>query len=505
MRTDPLSAFWRQYRHRQSGKGAAGMAYAIYVTVLVLFIYGGPAFMKLAKTLHSPDVVAAVATPGVASALSGVLGLALVVAFVVGTTRGPAVLRPFVAFALVTADVSRRRAFGRAMMRSTIVLALVGGAVSAILLGPLTGSGAVTVSDLVLGIVASVLFGALAAVAWLGGQAATGAAVWAVPGALMLATGAGLVAPAVRLTPWQWAAATWPTGGDAGSALPVVLLAIVAVLGLACTPLLLGALAGPELIEQARRWEGATIAATTGDLSTAMGGFRAAPTAGRRWRVVRGRSFALAALRADLVATLRMPLRALISAVALGAGGWAIVIALDAPGLLRPAMGIVAALALFAGLGPLSDGLRHAVLAVSTPRLFGVSDDAMVLARAWAPLVGGLILAAVGVVAGASSRGVLPWQPLIVVLLLVATLTVIRLDAAAKGTPPLWLTQPIVTPMGDLSVVGTMIWQVDAVLASAIAGIAMLGLVNGSTIAMWVVVAVAGISLIQWRSRMRSL
>ncbi len=503
MTTDPLKAFWRQYRHRQSGKSGSGIAYAIYVTVLIAFIYGGPAFLRLVSALHDAEVVASIATPGVATGVSIALGLTLVGAFVVGTTRGPAVLKPFVAFALVTSDISRRRAFGRAMVNSAIVLTLVGAGVSALLLGPLAGTPAVDLRTMALGIVAAALFGLLTSVAWLAGQAARGAAVWAVPAALLVLIVTGFVLPGPEVLPWEWAAAAWPDGASAASALPVVLLLVAAVVLAAVTPLLLGSLSGPDLIDQARRWEGATVAATTGDLTTAMGGFRATPTVGRRWRVVRGGSFVFAALRADLLASLRMPLRAMISALTLASGGWVLVLASEAVGMLRPALAIVAALLVFAGLGPACDGLRHAVLAISAPRLFGVSDESLVLARAWAPLITGLVLAGGGAVAAALVGDGSPWLALVIVFVLVAVITIIRLDAAAKGTPPLWLTAPISTPMGDLSAIGTMLWQMDALIWSAITGAAVLSLWSGSTLGTTILGVIALIQFAQWKARLR--
>ncbi|WP_062464640.1 hypothetical protein [Demequina soli] len=506
MATDQLGAFWRQYRHRQSGTGAGGVVYAIYVTTLAVLIYGGPAVRRLGGALHSPDVVTSLVAPGTATALGAALGSALVAAFVVGTTRGPAVMRPFVVHALVTSDIPRRRIFRGPMLRSTLALVGLSVAVSAVLLIPLADAKAMTWGALGVGLAASALYGVLLAGAWLAGQAATGAVVWAVPTVLVALIGLGAAVPTVGdAMPWSWAAATWPDGSGAVPVVPLVGLGVLAVVVAAAVPLLLGTLAGPALVEQARRWEGATVAATTGDLATAMGSFRAAPTLGRRWRLVRGASFTVAVVRADLAATLRMPLRALVAALALGGGGWLLASAPDAPGLLHWALAIAASLLVFVGLGPLSDGLRHAVLAVTTPRLFGMSDDALVLSRTWAPFLGGTVVAGGAAAVSALTRGDAWWPAVALTVVLVGVLTVVRLDGAAKGFPPLWLTAPVVTPMGDLSVVGTVLWQVDAVIVSAIVGAAMLALWTGSSVGTVLLVAVVGFSLIQWRARLRKL
>ncbi|WP_062293214.1 hypothetical protein [Demequina phytophila] len=505
-RPDALSAFWRQYRHRQSGTGAGGVVYAIYVTSLAVLIYGGPAVRRLGSALHSPDVVTSLVEPATVTSLAGVLGAVLVASFTIGTTRGPAVMRPFVVHALVTSDIPRRRVFARPMLRATLAVIALSVLLAAVLLVPLADADAMSWGALGAGLVAAALYGLVLVVVWLAGQAATGIATWVVPTALVVAIGAGLAWPALgRLLPWTWAASTWPDGSSTAPLLPLAGLAVLAVAAVAAVPRLLGGLSGPPLIEQARRWEGATIAATTGDLTTAMGSFRATPSLGRRWRVVRGASFALAVVRADLAATLRMPLRALVAVLALGGGGWVLAAAPDAPGLLRWALACASSLLIFTGLGPLSDGLRHAVLAVTTPRLFGVSDDALVLSRAWAPLVGGAVVAGTCASAGAAARGD-AWGPaLAMTVLVVGILTVVRLDAAAKGFPPLWLTAPVVTPMGDMSVVGTVVWQIDAVLAAALVGTGALALWSGSTLGTVVLVLVVAVSLIQWRMRLRRL
>uniref|UniRef100_UPI0025DFCF61 hypothetical protein n=1 Tax=Demequina sp. TaxID=2050685 RepID=UPI0025DFCF61 len=478
MATSRLSLFWRQYRRRQSGGGAGAVVYAIYVGALVVLIYGAPAIRGVAGAFRRPDVLDVLIQPGTASAVSAVLGGVLAATFAIGTTRGPAVTRPFVAHALATSDVPRRRAFLGAAIRSGVVVVLVSLAVTAILIGPLADADAMTAAQLGAGLVASVFFGLLVAGAWLAGQAARGAAVWAVPIALLAAVAAGLAWPAADVLPWSWAAATWPDGSATVPVLQLVLLAAVALAAAGTTPLLLDSLDGPGIVEQSRRWEGATSAATSGDVSTALAEFRAPPTVGRRWRLVGGRRFGWAVARADLVATARTPLRAVVGVLTLGVGGWAFAAAPDVPGLLGWAVRIGAALLVFAGLGPLSDGLRHAVLAVTTPRLFGVSDGAMIRAHAWAPLLGGIALGGAGAVAGGG--GEVAWGDLGTVAALIAAVVLVRLASAAKGPPPLALSAPIITPMGDLSVVGLVAWQLDAVLFAATIGATLQGALDGS-------------------------
>ncbi|WP_062467568.1 hypothetical protein [Demequina maris] len=505
MAVDRITAFRRQYRRRSEGSGAAGVAYAIYVGLLVVLIYGGPALRNLAGQLHRAEVLDALLAPAVARGLGVALGAAVTAAFALGTVRGPAITRPFLVYALATSDISRRRAFGRTVLGAS--LALVGGAavLAAVLLVPVADAGAMSVPALLLALAAAAMLGGLVAVAWLAGQAAHGATVWAVPLALAAATAVGALVPAPGVLPWTWAAAAWPAevgGASPAGGLPLALLAVATLAAGAAAPLLMAHLRGPELIQQARRWEVATVAATTGDLATAIASMRAAPVVGRRWRMVRGRSFVLATLAADLVAPARSPMRALGALVALVAGAWGLALAPSLPGLLAGVASTASALLLYAGLGPWADGLTHAVLAISSPRLFGVSDGRLVLTRALAPVLGGVAVACPVAVAASRADGEWWIAPAVAAAIVVA-LVVVRLDAAAKGAPPLFLSAPIVTPMGDLSVVGMVVWQLDAAILAALAGLAALGLAHGSTGATVGLAVLAGWALLQWRLRLR--
>ena len=103
------------------------MVYAVYVGALVVLIYGAPLIRGLAGNFHKPAVLDVLLEPGTGEAISAALGLVIAGAFAIGTTRGPAVTRPFVAHALATSDLPRRRAFIGATVRSiaAVVLAAV--------------------------------------------------------------------------------------------------------------------------------------------------------------------------------------------------------------------------------------------------------------------------------------------------------------------------------------------------------------------------------------------
>lgn len=504
MAVDRLTAFRRQYRSRGGGRSAGGIIYGIYVGLLAVLIYAGPAIRTLAGQFHREDLLAALVSPTLVRWLGVALGAVVTAAFALGTVRGPAVTRPFLVYALATSDIERRRAFGRTVLGGAAVVVSVTLLLSVVLLVPLADAGALTVGALFLALGASLAYGVLVTVAWLAGQVAHGVAAWLVPLLLAAATAAGALLPAPGIMPWTWAAATWPTADHGGPplALPLGLLAAVTLAAAALAPLMVDRLRGPELIQQARRWESATVSAITGDLSAAIAGMRSVPVVGRSWRLVRGRSFLAATVIADLVAPLRTPMRLVGAVASLGVGGWLLAVAPDLPGLLPWVVGPAAAVPLYLGLGPWSDGLAHAAVALSSPRLFGVSDGRLVLAHAIAPLLGGVV------VAGATAALAVPperpwWSAPAVATCLIATLVVVRLAAAAKTVPPLFLSTPMVTPMGDMSVFGLLAWQLDAVIWSLLAGLAALGLWSGTPLAVIGLLAIAGVSLLQWRGRLR--
>ncbi len=504
MRRDPLRAFWRHYRNRRS-RTTTRVVYGAYLGALLAAIYGIPAVWSLASAAHQPHLVALATAPRVESALGSLLGLVLVAAFAAGTSRGPVVMRAFLIHALTTSPVAREGAFGRVVARAVVAVAGVFAAVAGLLFGVLASVGVVGVLGLVAGVTSACLFGVLVAIAWLAGQAARGHLVWLVPATLLLAVVGAATVQGPPLMPWEWEAATWPDGSGSSAVVPVALLAAAAAAAVAWVPALLRSMSGPDLVAQARSWEGATIAASTGDLTAAMGGLRAAPRVGRRWRVVRQAPFLPAVTYADLVGSLRTPTRALLGCAALGAGGWGLSASIAAAGPVAVGSGIVAGLLVFAGLGAFCDGLRHAVLAVSTPRLFGMPDVASVLARTGAPMLAGSVSVAVGALLGAAARGVDPWRAVALGVLLVATVATVRGSASAKGVLPLSLTMPIITPLGDLSAVGVALWQADAVLISGLLGASLPVLADGSMPAAAISVAAVGFTVAQWRARLTAL
>lgn len=506
------SRFWARYRRRGPARSTGDRVYLAYVVLLTVAVVGAPVVHGLLVGLREPAAAAAVGSVAARELVGAGLGVLTAAALTLGGLRGPALLTPFLLATLGSNDHPRRHTLRRPVLRaatlltvSLLVLVAVP-AVALLLVDRLSGAGLVAL------LLVTAAAGVLLTLAWLVGQVTVRAGwAWTLPAGVLLLTLAGSVAPALgSALPWGRAAALWPVQGtptpDAWPAL--VPLGLLVALGVAVAPRLLDALAGEPLQEQARRWELASMAAITGDLGTALGRFRARPTAGRRRRVVRGRSFAVAVLCSDALAVLRTPTRAVTGAAVLLLAGWLLAAADGARGVPGAgwALAIGGAVLGYAGLGVLTDGVRQAVQALLVPRLFGVGDTRLVLLHAAAPLLVGMLTLGLGAVALVlvtdGAVGAALWA-----IALAPVLVAVRLNDAAKGPPPPSLSMPVITPMGDISVLGLLAWQSDAVLYAALAG--WLSHAAGHTLAL--PLALGGLAVLvalligSWRGRVAEL
>lgn len=432
-------------------------AYLVYLVVVTLLVIGVPAARVAVRALSRPDVLAMLLDPR-APDLALALWLAgCAVLVVAGSVRGPAVLTPFFTVTLAGTDAPRRRVLARPYGRSVLALAAVGTGAAALAGGVLLGAGRLAPGGAAL--LCGAVLGAslLAAGAWLAGEVAEPAARRILAGLL---AGAALAAALVAER----------APGIAG---PGVAMGLAAS-GLAVTPisvLALDRIRGAVLLEQAQRWESATMVATSGDVAAAAGHLRALPTAGRRLRAVRPprrpgpRGLLGLYLRRDAVALLRTPERTAVGVLAVLVGAAALAGSVHAAGAAEVPLVAVGALLCWGGSGALVDGVRHGIATLGSPVLFGQSAGTQVLLHAVAPALALLLLAALGGV---------PWGGAVALpLLLVLVLLVGRVRDAAKGPMPPELTMPIPTAQGDLSVLRILAWQGDAVLLALASGAAL--------------------------------
>lgn len=481
--------------------------YRAYAVTLVGGLVGWPIIRAVWTVLQDDAVANAVASPRGADVV-GLVGIAaLAVVLALGRVRGPVVARPFLALVLSATSLPRqqslRRPFVRAALGVTLVAACSAGGILAAI-APIAGTDA---SAATLAVVSTVSTGALLAVAWLGSQTASGRTAWILPVVAAATLILALAVPnSVQALPGGWMAAAWPdsTSVDVVDTVSTGLLALGALAGVLFAPRLLERLDGSDVVRQSLRWEATTSVAMVGDLQGAMAQLRMPPVLGRGHDLVRGRAFLPAVMASDAVSVLRSPVRAAFAAVTLVVSGVLVghgAAASDAGVLVL----VAAALGVFAGLGPLTDGPQHAVQTMAGPRLYGVRDGTLMVAHALAPTAVGVVLVALPAALSGGSGHAL--RVALGTCVLVVVLVLVRVNDAAKGMPPAALAIPMVTPLGDLSIIARLVWQFDAVVLAGLAGAGVAAVVAGSDSLLGAAAIGIGVVLVvlQIRSRLRAL
>ncbi len=519
---------WRQ---RPAHPTLRDHAYLVYVTLLVIVLVAVPLVRAVVLALTQPASLALLAAPGAAVVVSVSGAVVWVGAVALGRQRGPVVPPPFVAQTLGDSDLPPRAVWGGRALRALSVAVV---ALTAI--ATLAHSGLIATGLTAFGmsfIAGAALFAIPAAVLWLAGQALPRRAATAIAAVLAAWGAVGLVTSAVP-TPWGMLATLWsdaavaalfaaavdgsasvavltdapPIAGLAAdgvelarllagtaSALPLLVLASFAVVAAVCAPLCAARLDAQVVRAHARRWETMTLLARTGDLAGAAGGLRPPPAVGRRWRMPLTAPLSWATVQRDAVAAARNPARTLAALVAIAAAGalWGWL-----PGLptgLTWVAGLPAALLCFAGLGALCDGVREAVDSVGRPALFRQSPGRLLALHLTFPALAGLLVAAAAaLIAGG------PW---IVAAAMALFVLAVRVMDAAKPPLPIGLLMPVPTPAGDASGMFVTLWQADAVLVAAAAGIWLApALAAGPAGAIWLLaafVAVAAVTITRVR------
>ncbi|SFR33836.1 hypothetical protein SAMN04488591_0376 [Microbacterium azadirachtae] len=452
------------WRARDAGE-REGLGYLIYVVAIVAFAVVVPLLMLLWSWLVTPVVTSALLSDAASKAAMIVCVLLWAAGCFIGRLRGPAVRPPFLTFAFSIAPLRRRLAFGMPVAYAlgfvVAFLAFAGGMLGA----AMWSTGHVELASGAAFVVASVGVGLLAGSTWLLGQIFPRSSLAA--GVLLVGLGvtSTVFGPVVPYLPWHWVSNAYPVEGSFVSAFGLLLLA-VGVMAFAVARM--ERLRRDDLLAQAQLWDTAHVFASTFDLESASAVYRARP---RRFRAVSAvRSFSSQWLRfvaRDALGAARTPLRATMGAVLL-AGAGAIVGLGPAP---TPTWGAVAGLLAYVGVGPLSDGLRHAVAMSADLPLYGVSDRALVSYHTVFPAVGTAIFLGLGsVIASLWGSGRSSWHLIATTAVLVLLTIAVRVCASVKGPMPVSLLAPASTPMGDLGAIIRLLWLFDAVLLAALAG-----------------------------------
>ena len=501
-------------RARAEGSSRTDVAYAVYTGVMVAAIVVVPIVRAVVLYLAEPAASAVLVDVG--PTVSGTVFALASAAFVaLGAVRGPALLSPFLIFAVAGGGHPRRRTLLRPVVRGVLTLAVVGAGLALLFGLVVAGMGDATVGAALVFAGAGALVGLVWAGCWLLGQRVTAAVrAWIVVG--VLATGAVWVAVpwSAGVLPWGWFASLFPAegfGADAARGWAALGgLGVLAAAALAVTPMLLDGLRGPALLSQAQRWQTAGTLAFTGDLAMAMGEFRAVPRRGRRLSAIGGGGLALMFARRDLVGSLRTPARFALACAGCLGFGLLITVAVGASGPGVWIAACAAAIVGFLALGVWSDGFRHVAEVAAAPPLYGVSTLRLLVLHAVLPVVGGVVFSAVGVGVGGvvwGDGGVdvgLVGPALVAAVLCVLLLVLVRVYDSAKGPLPMTLLAPGPTPAGDASALVVAAWQADAViLAGVVVGVTVVSVAGG--VSGGVLVAVGLGVVVGWMARRRVL
>lgn len=500
-----LAAVGEIWASRRGARTRADLAYLVYLVLLTLAVLVAPALRAIALGLARPDVLPVLASVVAPQVTTAVMLLAAAGLVMLGATRGPALLAPFFTVTLASSALPRRTVLWRPFLRAALVpLGTV--LTVAVLIGATLGAVGLTTWTGVLQFgIAAAGSGLLLVASWLLGQLLGRRSRQALAVALALAAAATTLLP-ISLGP----GAAYPSIGTTPGAEPwaVGLLLVGLVAAGACIPLL-DRVRGGVLLEQAARWESATTTATSGDLSTAAGVYRARPTVARRVPALGGGPLALIYARRDAIAWLRTPERTVIGVLAAAASAAAVGWAISTSGPLAWLLGAVGVLGFWLASGTFVDGIRHAVHTLGAPPLLGQRAGIQALLHALAPTLLLTVLGAIGGGAAAMMASVpatVLLRPGLIPVTLAPVMVALRVHAAAKGPMPLKLATPMPTPQGDVSVFPMLAWQADAILlALAAGGMIVLAALLGP---LWMVgtvgVLMLGIVLLT-RSRFREL
>lgn len=457
-------AIWRR-RNQTTGVERANDIYMLILVALVAVASTGSGLWVSATSPEGTELLASPAAPmattlGVAALWSGAL--------LVGHDRGPALLPVFPLYVLAASDLKRSVVFRASVLRSGVILTAVTSAVTVLIGASLASKGLAGPSSIFSFGVAGALVGVVATVAWLVGQALPRTSVVIALGILATA-GLGAVFPTIQaVLPWGWVGYMYP--GISSSHVALAGISSLAVVLATLLPWLMNKLSYERLISQATRWQSATASASSLDFSGAAASYQNKPYIGRRIRATRfGRGLPATFLCRDLIGASRAPGRLAVGISAIIVAGILMTLAF-LPTLPGPLLGVAAGLLLFAGLGPLTDGLRHAVNVAADLPLYGISDEALMGYHLLFPLIATVVVLCVVVLLCSTATGISPWVPLVSTLMLGITSLIVRVNNALKGSLPLSLLTPVPTPMGDMSVLIQLTWALDGVVLVALAG-----------------------------------
>lgn len=487
---------WRARNSRTTGD----RVYLVYLGTMIALALVVPVVRAVWLSANSVAAVAALASSAAPGITSLIVAALWAIALRWGRDRGPALRAPFLTFALASSDLPRSVTFLGPVVRAgaTVVAGTTGvaGCVGAVLASH--GLADAVGAALFAGVGA--LVGIITTVAWLVGQVFPRAAMPLALGFLALGAVTFAVPAMLPGTPWGWVGLVYPGSGTASVVAASTALAALASGLVAVLPVLMNRLGLAELSAHAARWESATVLAALLDFGLATATYQARPHVGRRIRAIRAGRLPRTFLIRDAVGAARTPDRLLFSVCAFASAGVLIVLA------VRPAAplwlwGAVSGLLVFAGLGPLTDGLRHAASVASDFPLYGISDERLLLNHALFPLLTVIVVLLIVVLMCSMIWGTGGATTILSALSLGLLALIARIGSALKGPMPGALLASIPSPVGDLGGVVRIAWAFDAVLLSALAGASVTLIFQAPLLPLGVAIVLVGTALRRWRHR----
>jgi hypothetical protein len=485
---------WRARKARTSGD----RAYLAYVVVMVIGVAVAPIGRLVWLSATSAEGIAALTSSSAPAATAFAVSAAWAGALLVGRDRGPALLPSFVTYALATSDLPATDAFRAPVLRAGALVTAVCALLAGVLSGSLLSRGLIDPQSAAIFVAVGALVGILTTVAWLAGQSCPRAAIPAALGLLVLGPVTGAVPALHPLTPWGWVALAYPGMGS-----PHALVALVALstAGVAAVPWLMNRLEPARLASHAARWDSASMDAASMDFGAVAAVYRARPHRGRRARAVRPRGpLAAVFLIRDAIGAVRTPGRLLAGVLAIASAGALLALA-SAPAVPSGLLGAGAGLLLFAGLGPVTDGMRHAADVAGDLPLYGIGDGQLLVNQLLFPLAGTFLVLGLAVFVCLAATGASPGAAVLGALVLPPVTLGARLSSAMKGPMPPALLAPIPTPMGDFGAAVRLVWAVDGVALAALAGFSAVLVLEAPLLILGVAAALLAICMTRWRHR----
>lgn len=464
MSRESLKVAHRIYSRRVSRPSRRELLYTLYLSILVVWVFGVPIVRSGYNTASRPAVAEAFYTATAETAMQTAFGLLFAASVLAGRLRGPALLPPFLTYALAGNGMPRAITMRRAFIASGSVAAsiiVVPTIVFAVAVNNSSGAGRTSAAIFV---AVTVLCSIIAANLWLIGQILTTIRAVALATAIVVLTAVTAYVVDLRgYTVWGWASAHSPASQTLNW-LPVHLLGLLTVGCLAYVPRLLDQLKGADMLDQAVRWQSAGTLGATGDLAGALGEFRAKPHLGRYWSALgNGSSMLITIVRRDVVGSMRTPGRAVAGIAGLLTSGWLLSLAFTVPDFMVWLVAALGAWLGFIAVGVCCDGFRHTMETTTRPTLYGTSLHRQLVQHSLLPIGCTLVVSTLAAGAAAWWFELSPYAILAAVSGQLFCVSV-RLFDSAKGLLPPEVLAPAPTPFGDLSAIRVLWWQADALI-----------------------------------------